>query len=70
MSCPASLDLFQTAENRQALRTLEERRSELLKRLQTAKRGSHRRWKIESKLCEVTTELMRRQMADITGRAR
>jgi len=58
------LDLFQTVENRAALKRLEERRNALLKSLQNARAGSHRRWKIEARLCDVTTELMRRQMLD------
>ena len=64
------LDLFQTVENRAALKSLEERRKALLKSLQNARPGSHRRWKIEARLCDVTTELMRRQLLDSSrGRA-
>jgi len=62
-----SLDLFQTVENRAALKSLEERRNALLKSLQNARPGSHRRWKIEARLCDVTTELMRRQLLDSSG---
>ncbi len=58
------LDLFQTVDNRAALKRLEERRNALLKSLQNAPPGSHRRWKIEARLCDVTTELMRRQLLD------
>ena len=61
------LDLFQTVENRAALKSLEERRNALLKSLQNARPGSHRRWKIEARLCDVTTELMRRQLLDRSG---
>lgn len=61
------LDLFQTVENRAALKSLEERREALLKSLQNARPGSHRRWKIEARLCDVTTELMRRQLLDRSG---
>lgn len=61
------LDLFQTVENRAALKSLEERRNALLKSLQNARPGSHRRWKIEARLCDVTTELMRRQLLDQAG---
>ena len=61
------LDLFQTVENRTALKRLEERRNALLKSLQNARPGSHRRWKIEARLCDVTTELMRRQLLDRSG---
>ncbi len=61
------LDLFQTVENRAALKRLEERRNALLKSLQNARPGSHRRWKIQARLCDVTTELMRRQLLDQAG---
>ena len=63
----SGLDLFQTVENRAALKRLEERRNALLKSLQNARPGSHRRWKMEARLCDVTTELMRRQMLDRPG---
>lgn len=62
-----ALDLFQTAENREALKQLQRQREKLLKRLESARPGSHRRWKIETRLCDVTTELMRRQLLDHHG---
>ena len=62
-----SLPLFEATENRAELKRLQERREVLLKRLQAIKPSSHRRWKVEAQLCDVTTELMKRELRSYPG---